>query len=442
MSLSAPTPVPTDICTLSHPTGELEGVVKLDGSKSLTNRALIIQALCKESFEIHHGSTSDDSTTLTELLASQGDTYDAGHGGTTLRFLTAYLAVQKGTQLLTGSKRLCKRPIGALVDALREIGARIDYEGLEGYPPLRIHPFKEQSAQAIEIDAGVSSQFISALLLIAPILPKGLHLTLTGERVMSKPYIDMTLHLMRHFGVAFKRDGRTVDVRPGAYKAKDIYIEADWSAASYYYAMAALADSASLELHGLKRNSFQGDAIVQKMLHDFGIQTKFTPDGIRIKKKFLNSRRSLEWNFEDCPDLAQTIVVLCAGLNIMGLFYGMQTLHIKETDRIAALQQELRRFNVSFVKMPERFSKEPGREYYMLEGRVNMKTIMEPVATYNDHRMALSFAPLALLGDVRIENPAVVSKSYPQFWEHLESLGFEVEYGERVDAFAAPTATE
>lgn len=414
-----------DQILLSKNSKTVQGEIHLDGSKSLSNRVLIIQALCKDDFRIDHCSTSDDSVTLQSLLASQEETLDAHHAGTTFRFMTSYLCLQDGYQILTGSERMKQRPIGPLVDALRSIGADIEYVGEDGYPPLKIGALDpENSHIELTISAEISSQFISSLLLIAPILPHGLTIHLEGNLV-SRPYLEMTLKMMEYFGIKYEWNDQTIQVHHQEYKGKDIRIEADWSAASYYYIMAALSDQVDVQLHGLFQESLQGDSAIVSLMEDFGIRTSYTESGIKIEKDG-NGKPFIDYNFIKAPDIAQSIAVACAGSGKQGLFSGLQTLKIKETDRIAALSQELAKVNAFFSKMPAKFSKKSGEEYYMLEGTAKSEDA-PAFDTYKDHRMAMAFAPLAMLFPIKINDPAVVSKSYPRYWEDLASLGFIIE---------------
>lgn len=402
----------------------IKGKISLAGSKSISNRVLIIQALCDEHFEIQKLANAKDTQLLQQLLASEESTKDAGPAGTTFRFLTAYFATQPGIQILTGSDRMKQRPIGVLVDSLRFLGAKIDYLEKEGYPPLKIQAAENVGVQhKLSIPANTSSQYISALLMIAPSLPNGMELTLEGE-IVSLPYIEMTLKIMQYFGIKVEWSGNTVHIVPQKYEAKPFTVEADWSAASYYYAMAAFAEELELELEGLFEDSLQGDAVLAEMMQAFGIDTQFTENGIRLTKKG-EATEVFEWDFIRCPDLAQSIAVVCAGKGIHGLFTGLETLKIKETDRIKALNKELDKVNVLFAKLPVHVSKST-QEHFLIEGKANWEKT--PVfATYEDHRMAMAFAPLAMLGSVKIEEPNVVEKSYPDFWIDLQKLGFEVE---------------
>ncbi|MFM2268251.1 MAG: hypothetical protein RL757_1692 [Bacteroidota bacterium] len=420
------------IFEINKPNRDIVGEITLDGSKSISNRLLIIQALCDTHFEIQNCSTSKDSTTLQRLLADfknqPNGTFDAGAAGTTFRFLTAFFAFQQGEQTLTGSERMKQRPIGKLVDALRNLGCRIEYLEKEGFPPLKIGaPSSDTGGGHLTVEASVSSQYITALLLVAPTLPQGLTLELTGE-IVSRPYIDMTLSLMAHFGIAHTWAGNTISIAPQRYVAQNMRVEADWSAASYYYAMAAFAEKLDLTLNGVFENSLQGDAVVAEMGDFFGIETKYTGGGIHLKKKdnlSLDETLFFEYNFLKCPDIAQTLAVVCAGVGAQGLLTGLETLFIKETDRVAALQNELGKIDVTFYKLPARFSAKTQKQYFGLEGKANIEG--NPIfETYEDHRMAMSFAPLAMLGNIQIQEPNVVEKSYPNFWKDLKKLGFEI----------------
>ncbi len=404
---------------------KIVGSINLDSSKSISNRVLIIRALCQEYFNIERLSTAKDTQTLLQLLSQKSDTYDVGPAGTTFRFLTAFLATQQGTQILTGSERMKQRPIGDLVDALRKLGANIEYVAQEGFPPLQIHaPQNMGSVAEISIPASTSSQFISALLLIAPTMPQGLVLTLEGD-IVSRSYIEMTLALMQNFGIHYDWSDNKISILPQAYQAKDFSVESDWSAASYYYAIAAFADELDLQLDGLYAESTQGDSVVAKMGEYFGIETTYNEQGLRLKKSANPISPLFEWDFILCPDIAQTLAVMCGGVGVAGLFTGLETLKVKETDRIVALQNELAKMQVWFSALPAKFSKRSTKQYYSIEGKATWDgNVTFP--TYEDHRMAMSFAPLAMLGDVIIEEPNVVEKSYPKFWEDLKTLGFEI----------------
>jgi 3-phosphoshikimate 1-carboxyvinyltransferase len=418
-----------EMIRLYQPNKHLRGRIALERSKSLSNRALVIRELCGTSFSIEYLSGSADTQTLEKLLALYRDqkkpaneplSLDAGAGGATFRFLAAFLAFQPGTQILTGNSRMLERPVEPLVDALRSLGARISYAGRPGFPPLRIEePNWAAYRSDIKISASISSQFISALLMVAPLLPYGLRLQLE-EEVVSRPYIDMTLGVMRHFGLESRFLGKEIIVPPGVYRPAPFQVEADWSAASYFYGFAALSDSCDLFLEGLNERSLQGDSILALRMEAFGVKTRFEPGGARLfKKSPCPLPPILAWDFLENPDLAQTISVLCAAVGAQGLFSGLETLRIKETDRISALQKELKKIDVELLEMPDW----PGKACFMQEGLAGWKEA--PLfSTYGDHRMAMAFSQLALLGPIRIENPEVVEKSYPNFWEDLKSLGF------------------
>lgn len=414
------------IYQLHKPNRKIQGHLRLTGSKSISNRALIIRALSGEDFPIEQLAKANDTDLMMALLASDEIVRDAGPAGTTFRFLTAYLALQEGNQILTGTERMKQRPIGVLVEALRQLGANIEYLEEEGYPPLRIgEPSDLGKSNELRISAGTSSQFISALLMIAPVLPNGLRLHLEGK-IVSRSYIEMTLGLMRHFGVSHEWEGQTISIKPQSYEAKPFIAEADWSAASYHYAMAAFADELDLQLDGLFENSFQGDAALVEIMEQFGVHSEFNETGVRLTKTGAALPPMFEWDFILCPDIAQTMAVICAGLGVQGLFTGLETLSIKETDRIQALKNELGKVSAYLSKLPARFSPNSNKEYYTVEGTATFSTI-PTFDTYEDHRMAMAFAPLAMMGHIKIEDPMVVIKSYPAFYEDLELLGFVVE---------------
>jgi len=411
---------------LSKSSRDLQGNIALDGSKSISNRALIALALASEkpSNWLSNLSTSKDTQTLLQLLEQKSPTFDAGDAGTTFRFMTAFLAKQPGEQILTGSARMLERPVGPLVQALRELGADIQFLGKEGYPPLKIGEMKPRK-RSVRVAANVSSQFLSALLLIGPYLPEGLELVPEGPLV-SRPYLEMTLGLMQHFGASVDWQGEGIVVAPGQFTPRLLTVESDWSAASYWYAMAAFSEDLDLTLQGLQKHSWQGDAVIANMMQRFDIQTVFEENSVHLTKMGKAPRPLFEKDFLACPDIAQTLAVVCAGLGTTGVFSGLETLSIKETDRIGALKTELAKVGVSFAKLPARFSKKSvEKTFYNLDGKADLSTL-PCFSTYGDHRMAMAFAAFALLGPVEIENPEVVSKSYPQFWKHLEKVGFEV----------------
>jgi len=413
---------------VSHPTKKLTGEITLTASKSESNRALIIQALCSEKFEIKNLAAAEDTRVLNEILeavksnaSTEVQTYDVGAAGTTMRFLTALLATKKGTYILTGSERMKNRPIKILVDALRHLGADIEYVEKEGYPPLRIQG-KELEGAEVEIDGSVSSQYITALLLISPQLKNGLQLKFKGD-VTSFPYINMTLNMLKEFEVKSKWEGDTINIDKQSYRKKKadyVYeIEGDWSSASYWYAIATLATEADFTIKGLKLNSLQGDAHVAGIFRDnFGIITDYKADAVHLRKNKSEST-FLKYDFTNCPDIAQTVAVVVGALKIPATLTGLHTLKIKETDRTAALKNELAKVGVEVEIVSDDTIKISTKE---------LVTQSSPIATYEDHRMAMAFAPLAMVQEsITIEHPDVVKKSYPDFWKDLKKTGFVIE---------------
>lgn len=410
--------------TLRKADPTVRGIIDLTGSKSIANRALLIRALSRRDFPILRLANAKDTQLLNALLSSPEEVLDAGAAGTTYRFLTAYLSLQSGTQILTGTERMKLRPIGVLAEALKKLGARIEYMEKEGYPPLRIGPADQLGkTNELTIAANTSSQYISALLMIAPTLPKGLTLHLDGT-IVSRPYIEMTLKLMAYFGVEHTWEDQTIRISHQSYMARAFTVEADWSAASYYYSMAALSDDPDIHLHGLFRDSVQGDSVLSEMMEHFGIQTEYHEKGVYLTRVNPPSGHPFRYDFLRCPDLAQTLAVVCAGLGLRGEFAGLETLRIKETDRIAALQQELAKVGCSMDPMSYELD---DKEWFAVTGKADLADNTPSFATYEDHRMAMAFAPLALQGPVIIQEPEVVVKSYPAFWSDLESLGFQAE---------------
>jgi len=410
---------------VSHPTGIIKGQINLEGSKSISNRVLLIKAQCEEKFNISNLSPSDDTIVLKDALNNQSTLYNMGHAGTSIRFLTAFLALSSNSQVITGSERMLERPIGPLVDALNHIGADISYTDKKGYPPLKIGRFTTQKNKSVHINSSISSQFITALCLIAPSLPDGLEIELEGSMV-SRSYIEMTLAVMEYFGIESTWENDTIKITPQKYQATDFTVEADWSAASYYYIIAALSKECQLEIYGLSENSLQGDQAIHKLAAKFGVSSTFKSNILHLSKSKNPSAPLIENNFITHPDIAQSLATICAGLGIGGLFSGLQTLSIKETDRTAALKTELKNLGVSFSKLPtKKFAQKSGIEYYMLQGKITSDKLVS-IVTYKDHRMAMSFAPLGLLQDIIIQDPEVVSKSYPSYWEDLKKLGFTI----------------
>lgn len=396
----------------------VEASIKLPASKSISNRALIINALAKQKGNLQNLSDCDDTTVMTLGLESDNELVDIKAAGTAMRFLTAYYAVTPGTHVITGTARMQQRPIKILVDALRELGADITYTTNEGFPPLRIQG-KPLKGKAIRLKGDVSSQYISALLMIAPTLENGLRLFLTGE-VISRPYINLTLQLMKAFGVKATWDSpNSLIIPPQHYSPTPFVVESDWSAASYWYQIAALSPQAEIELLGLFRGSHQGDSRGLDVFSRLGVATSFTSRGVKITKTTRKAAR-LEEDFADIPDLAQTFVVTCALLGIPFRFTGLQTLKIKETDRIHALIVEMRKLGYLI--------KEANDSELFWHGERTEPDETPVIHTYEDHRMAMAFAPAACLHpQLRIAEPQVVSKSYPHFWSDLATAGITIE---------------
>jgi len=391
--------------------------IQLPASKSISNRALIINALAKGSFTPENLSDCDDTNVMIKALSSQEETIDIMAAGTAMRFLTAFLSVTEGTRIITGTKRMQQRPIEILVNALKILGADIKYVGDNGFPPLRISG-KPLEGGAISMRGNVSSQYISALLMIAPILKKGLQMTLTGN-IISKPYINLTLQLMKDFGAEAEwTDDNRIEVLPKPYTSVPFKVESDWSAASYWYQMAALTAEAKIELLGLFPDSYQGDSKVAELFVDLGIETVFTPKGALLKKTGSCCER-MDYNFINEPDLAQTFVVTCALMGIPFRFSGLQSLKIKETDRIAALVTELGKLGYVL--------EESGKGVLSWEGKREPVSENPTIKTYEDHRMAMAFAPASLrIPAITIFEPQVVTKSYPYYWEDLAKAGFSI----------------
>jgi len=392
-------------------------IVDLPTSKSISNRALILNALAYSAKPIKNLSDSDDTQLLIKALQSDGSHFDVGAAGTTMRFLTAFLSKIVGEWTITGSERMKQRPIKILVDALNKLGAKIEYIENEGYPPLKIFGSSLDGGD-LELAGDVSSQYISALLMIGPTMKNGLRLTLTGE-IISRPYILLTLKMMETFGVKSHWKGNVITVPEGVYQPTDFTVEADWSAASYWFEVAALNKDVDITLIGLKRYSEQGDSKVAELFSQLGVESKFSRNGLQLK----NTGKvvaNFKYNFIEQPDLAQTFAVVCCCLGVPFHFTGLQTLKIKETDRINALINELNK--MGFILSSNQV------DDLVWNGGVCVKQEIPSIATYKDHRMAMAFAPAAsIIGDVLIEDPAVVSKSYPKYWDHLKEFGYLVE---------------
>lgn len=403
----------------------IKATIELPASKSISNRALIINALTGGSLQPDNLSDCDDTEVMINALRDMPETIDIKAGGTAMRFMTAYLAVTKGCHTITGTDRMKHRPISVLVDALRYLGASIEYEGEEGYPPLKIegHPL---DGGHLEIPGNVSSQYISALLMIGPVMKDGLELKLT-ENIVSRPYIDLTLCMMKDFGAdAEWTDIDTITVKQQPYMTRDYTIENDWSAASYWYEMMALSGDCDSEINltGLMDGSYQGDSVVKYIFSLLGVKTLFkskekaTLTTVTIKRKRTTLPR-MDYDFINQPDLAQTFVVCCAVMGIPFRFTGLASLKIKETDRIEALKKEMRK--IGFV------IKDANDSELIWDGERCNPDENPVIDTYEDHRMALAFAPVAaLIPGLRINDPQVVTKSYPKYWEDLKKAGYTI----------------
>ena len=406
----------------------LQGTISLPTSKSISARALTISALTGDT-QPQGLSDCDDTHALQAAIAHRPAIIDIGAAGTAMRFGTALFACTPGEHVLTGSPRMLERPIGLLVDALRSLGADITYEGTEGFPPLRVkgHPLKGGHTT---IPASVSSQYISALLMIAPTMTEGLTLTLEGE-IASRPYIDMTLAIMKAYGAQadWTAEGQAIRVAAGGYRPTEWTVEPDWSAASYWYEMVALCDDAEacICLKGLRAESLQGDSCISQIFLPLGVKTTFTDEGAVLTKTA--AVESLDFDFTHCPDLAQTVVATCAMMGVAFHFNGLKSLKIKETDRIVALQTELRKLGVEVAADNESMTLTTDAAA-LFKSRLRLETaqVSTPIATYADHRMALAFAPCAYrFPGLAIAHPEVVSKSYPAFWADLERVGATIE---------------
>jgi 3-phosphoshikimate 1-carboxyvinyltransferase len=399
--------------TVELPKNRLFGRVDipLPSSKSESNRVLIIDALTEGENTLSNLSEARDTQTMIRLLREDPETYDVLDAGTTMRFLTAYAALNNKQKTMTGTPRMCERPIGILVDALKELGASIDYLQKEGYPPLSIKGFFGQMARQINIRGDVSSQYISALLMNAPLLPEGLILNLTGK-IGSRTYITMTLELMKAFGIGYIFEGSRIEIRPGKYQPTIFSVESDWSGASYWFSLLACADSGELFLKGLKADSLQGDAKIVAIMDKLGVNSVFQKEGVMLKKKEITGLPSFD--FTHCPDLAQTVAVTCALTGQTSDFSGLESLRIKETDRIDALQRELAKIGALL--------EERKKGVFTLVPAANIPAEVS-IATYDDHRMAMAFMPLITRSELEIEDPEVVNKSYPSFWKHCALLG-------------------
>ncbi len=390
----------------------IKGQVNLPASKSISNRALIINTLSHSPFPIENLSDCDDTRIMVEALHSGDHGFDIGHAGTAMRFLTAYFSQLPGAWELTGSERMQQRPIGILVDALNQLGAHIEYAGKNGYPPLRIFG-SSLTGGTLEIPASVSSQYISALMMIAPYMSQGMDLRLTGK-IVSPTYIDMTYLIMQAFGADISPTATGFRILPAPYTPIPYRVEADWSAASYFYELLVLAGQGEIEMQGLTQNSMQGDARQVEIWEQLGVTTTFKDQGILLTKTPLRIQQ-LEYDFIEMPDLVQSFAVACCLSDIPFSFTGVETLRIKETDRIQALTAEL-------AKLGYRV-KSAGDNRLFWEGEKYLVSATPEIATYHDHRMAMSFAPAILkYPDLVILDKGVTSKSFPHYWDELKRL--------------------
>lgn len=387
--------------------------IEVTGSKSETNRLLLLRALFPN-ISLENLSNSDDGAVMKKGLMVNEGTVDIHHAGTAMRFLTAWFATQKGKDvLLTGSHRMKERPIKVLVDALRQLGAKIEYAEEEGFPPLKISG-KKLTKNYVSLPANISSQYISALLLVAPSLEKGLELELVGK-ITSVPYIKMTLGLLAQIGVSATFEGNHIKVLPEEkVMSKNIVVESDWSSASYFYSLTALSEVGSqITLSAYKADSLQGDSVLKELYRDFGVNTSFNDHHMTLTKVAVEVPQNVEYNLANAPDIAQTIAVTCFGLGVGCKLTGLHTLPIKETDRLDAMKTELSKLGGQVIIDHESLALEPRKQW-------NENVAID---TYHDHRMAMAFAPLALMSSLVINDAGVVSKSYPDFWKDIVSIG-------------------
>ena len=401
---------------LSHDTLICNGKIKITGSKSETNRLLFLQSLFPN-FKIQNKSNSDDSSIMQAALKSTSDFIDINHAGTAMRFLTSYFSQLEGREvILTGSERMQQRPIKILVDALRSLGASIEYEKKQGYPPLRIKG-KKLDGGTISLPADISSQYISSLIMLGAVLKAGIELNLKGT-ITSMPYINMTLDLLKRLGIKTEFKGHRILVKNTSKSKNTIQVvESDWSSASYFFSIAALSDKAKIYLSNYKSNSLQGDSILRIIYKQLGVNSYFEGNNLILEKENISSPKSIKWDLSNAPDIAQTIAVSCYGLGVACDLEGLHTLKIKETDRLVALDTELSKLGAKISVT--------NKSLHLASDQDFQKGIT--ISTYNDHRMAMAFAPLALKIPLSVKKAQVVSKSYPSFWEDLNSLNFKID---------------
>ena len=392
-----------------------DSTIYLNSSKSESNRLLIIKALSEKEITIKNLSKANDSVLLKNLLESENlVVWDAQDAGTSFRFLTSFLAIKKEHVVLSGTERMKQRPVKVLVDALNKIGAEILYLENEGFPPIYVKGKINQVKNKLDIPGDISSQYISSLLLIAPLLEKGIEINIE-EPFYSRPYVNMTLNLMNSFGIKSAVKGNKISIKNQEFSSGSYIVESDWSAASYWYSILSISDNINnLTLQGLKKKSNQGDSVISELMKSFGVNTQYKEDGIVLTKIKLDTEE-IELDFRDCPDLAQTILVVAAYHKIKLKVSGVESLKIKETDRLVAMKNELKKIGCDFY--------EEGN-YWILEKRRREIDDKLSIDTYKDHRMAMAFAPLASKKSMIINDPDVVVKSYPTYWEDLKKVGF------------------
>jgi 3-phosphoshikimate 1-carboxyvinyltransferase len=400
-----------DIKRNSKVVGDVKG---LPSSKSVSNRALVLSALTGGKSSLYNLSEARDTVLMNSLINSPDKLIDVMDAGTTMRFLTAYFSVMGKNKILTGTARMKERPISPLVNALRHIGAEIEYLKKDGYPPIEIKGFNGQRNNLVKVPGNLSSQFISALMMVGPALPKGLTIELEGH-IGSRPYIRMTELLLKAFGGKCSFQDRTIEILSGGLKPITYTIEPDWSAASYWFSFCALAETSELRLAGAFESSTQGDQVMASIGNMVGVKSDVMSGHLKLTKQDFSN--TLEWDFNDCPDLAQTVLPLCAMKGIEGNFTGMESLRIKETDRIFALQTELAKIGSQLI--------EASGHWRLIPAKGNWNVHYD-FSAYHDHRMAMGLAPLATHFNVSFDDRLVVNKSYPRYWEDLRGVGFEI----------------
>ncbi len=399
------------------PPEKLKVTIELPASKSISNRVLILNALSLNTNPVKNLSDCEDTQVIIDAFNSDSNVFDVKGAGTAMRFLTAFLAGMDGEWIVQGSKRMHERPIYPLVDTLRVLGADIEYIENDGYPPLKIKG-KRLFGGEVNVSGGISSQFISALMMIAPTMENGLIINIRDE-IISKPYINLTAKLMEEYGIHLKWEGSRIKIKPQSYKPISFKVESDWSAASYWYEMVSLFPNSEVTLLGLQEGSYQGDANLINLFKDLGVSTEFVSDGVIIRKVKKTAKKFFH-NFVSEPDLAQTFAATCCLLHVPFIFSGVQSLRIKETDRIEALKTELKKLGFVLRETDSEMLEWDGERCFVEENAA--------IDTYDDHRMAMSLSPAAIpYRSLIINDPHVVSKSYPNFWGDLQKAGFTVE---------------